>query len=294
MKTVKKYFKHKIEKVLVINKIITLGRFSLDKDFNADEETHDFWETVYISRGSIFCTVGEQQLILNEGDILFHRPNERHALHGDSVNASDVWVVTFECRSESVQLFDRKKFKLTNEQRSLLYDIISEGEKTFDILTPDPYAKKIELLDSPPLGGLQLIKNYLELFLIKLLRTLTETPDGNSVFLPEKEFESKLTEDVKKILTDNICNSLSIEDICKQLHYSRSYIFKMFRRSTGKSIMEYFIYLKTEKAKSLLLNDLTVSEISKLLSFDTPNYFTKTFKRVTGMTPTEYRKKLKA
>ena len=56
-------------------------------------------------------------------------------------------------------------------------------------------------------------------------------------------------------------------------------------------IIDYYINLKIEKAKELLReNELSVKEISEKLSFDTPNYFTKTFKRVTTLTPLEYKK----
>ena len=55
--------------------------------------------------------------------------------------------------------------------------------------------------------------------------------------------------------------------------------------------MEYYIGLKINKAKELLTNsDFTVKEIAEKLCFDTPNYFTKTFKRIVGYTPTQYKK----
>ena len=55
--------------------------------------------------------------------------------------------------------------------------------------------------------------------------------------------------------------------------------------------MSYFTHLKIERAKRLLReSDLSVSRISELFAFDTPNYFTKTFKRLTGYTPLQYKK----
>ena len=55
--------------------------------------------------------------------------------------------------------------------------------------------------------------------------------------------------------------------------------------------MAYFTKLKVQKAKELLREtDISVSSISDQLSFDTPNYFSKTFKRFTGYTPSTYRK----
>ena len=82
-----------------------------------------------------------------------------------------------------------------------------------------------------------------------------------------------------------------MEDICSEIYYSKTYIFKQFKKNTGYSIMEYYNKLKIEKAKQLLLEtEMSIREISEKLSFDTPNYFSKTFKRLCGVTPSAYKK----
>ena len=84
---------------------------------------------------------------------------------------------------------------------------------------------------------------------------------------------------------------LTIDEICETVGYSRAYVFREFKGATGKSIMEYFTSLKIEKAKQLLReNELSVKEIADALAFDTPNYFSKTFKQLTGQTPSSYKK----
>ena len=56
--------------------------------------------------------------------------------------------------------------------------------------------------------------------------------------------------------------------------------------------MEYYLALKIEKAKQLLReNELSVRAIAERLAFNEPNYFTKTSKRITGMTPTAYKRR---
>ena len=67
---------------------------------------------------------------------------------------------------------------------------------------------------------------------------------------------------------------------------------RLFKKETGLSIMEYYTILKIEKDKDLLRDkELSVREISDILSFSEPNYFTKTFKRITGFTPSAYRQR---
>jgi YesN/AraC family two-component response regulator len=56
--------------------------------------------------------------------------------------------------------------------------------------------------------------------------------------------------------------------------------------------MEYYAELKNKTAKKLLReNELSIKEISEKLCFDTPNYFSKTFKKLNGLTPTQYKKR---
>jgi quercetin dioxygenase-like cupin family protein len=76
----KKYFYHKIENLLLVNKIVTLHRFSFDKDFCSVGESHNFWEIVFAERESLVCMADGREIILEEGEVLFHKPNEHHVL----------------------------------------------------------------------------------------------------------------------------------------------------------------------------------------------------------------------
>ena len=93
-----------------------------------------------------------------------------------------------------------------------------------------------------------------------------------------------------QILKNNLYGRLSISDISKTISYSKAYVFRQFKAATGKSVMEYFTDLKVSAAKEFIKeNVLTIKEISDKLSFDSPNYFTKTFKKYAQKTPKQYR-----
>ena len=171
------------------------------------------------------------------------------------------------------------------------FSIIEESKRTFDLPVSDPDLKKMKLLDSPALGGQQLIKNYLELLLINLMRNETEQNSSDAVFISRERFDELISDRVIKYMRDHICEKLSVEDVCSILHYNRSYVFRQFKKTTGSSLMAYFTKMKIQKAKEMLReSDLSVAAISDSLSFDDPNYFSKTFKKVTGYTPSTYRK----
>lgn len=149
----------------------------------------------------------------------------------------------------------------------------------------------VKLLDNPTLGGQQLIKNYLEIFLISLMRSLSETARGTETFLRGDETSPHSIVGVIKILEDEVEGKVTIGEICAIAGYSRAYLFKEFKLATGKTIMEYYRELKINRAKKLLRReDLSVKQIAEALSFDTANYFVKTFKRLTGVTPLAYKK----
>ena len=287
----KKYYKHKIENLIVISKIITIHYFEFDKNFCADTESHDFWELVYAHKGDIICYTDGKEELLREGEALFHKPNESHSLRADGKRAPNVFIISFDCKSEAVRFFENKKLHLENELLHSIFAIIDESKRTFDLPFSDPELRKMKLLPSPALGGSQVIKNYLEILLIGMMRQETERAIDSGIFLPQDKFDERISDRVIGYMQEHICESLSIEDICRSIHYNKSYIFKQFKRTTGCSIMAYFSRLKIEKAKAMLRETtMSIGEISSFLSFDTPNYFSKTFKKVTGYTPSTYRK----
>ncbi|MBR4873462.1 MAG: helix-turn-helix transcriptional regulator [Clostridia bacterium] len=288
----KHYFRHKLQNLIVVSKVITIHYFEFDKNFRAEEEAHDFWELVYADRESIICTADDVEIPLMEGEMLLHKPNTRHALYANGKKAPNVCIISFECKSEAMRFFEDRKLRPDKSFVRFLYSIVEEGKRTFDIPFSSPECRRMHLLDKPTLGGEQLIKNYLELLLINLMRSLTETPRGNETFLHESEFGSKPVGEVLRILNEHVEENLSVDEICAAVGYSRAYVFREFKAATGKSVMVYYTALKIERAKRLLREgELSVRQIAERLQFDTPNYFSKTFKRHTGQTPTAYQKR---
>lgn len=288
----KKYFKHKLENLINVSKIVTIHYFEFEKNFKTEGESHDFWEFVYVDKESIVCYADGEKIVLCKGEILFHKPNEFHILAANGKNPPNVFIVSFVCKSDAMKFFENKKISVAKNNAKYIYNILNEGRKTFDIAFSHPDLKKMRLLDAPALGGEQIIKNYLEIFLISLLRSQTEDKGVHNIFLQEKEYTVKQVSDIIALLKKSVYESLTINDILKNSYYGRAYVMRIFKKETGCSIMEYFIKLKTEKAKELLRdNQLSVREISDKLSFNEPNYFSKIFKKITGFTPSAYRRR---
>ena len=121
--------------------------------------------------------------------------------------------------------------------------------------------------------------------------TKTEKENTDTVFLPCGKANEHFSNLVIDFMKENLHRKISVEQICKALNYNKSCVFDKFKKATDTTVMAYFMRLKVEKAKKLLREtDLSVTQIADALAFDTPNYFSKTFKRFTGYTPSTYRK----
>ena len=287
----KKYYKHKIENLLLISEIIMIHYLEFDRNFQSEREAHDFWELVYADRGDIICEADGKEMILHEGEIRFHKPGELHSFRANGEQKPSVCVICFTCKSEAIRFFEDKCIPVNKKWLRFMYGIIEESERTFGALDGKPTAKKMDLLDAPSLGGKQLIKNYLELFLINLMREETEKEYSDAVFLSPEQYEERVPSRVIEYLSDHVCDHVEISEICEAIHYNKSYLFKQFKKATGQSVMAYFMQLKVKEAKKLLRStNMSVAQIADALGFDTPNYFTKSFKRICGKTPLEYRK----
>ena len=85
--------------------------------------------------------------------------------------------------------------------------------------------------------------------------------------------------------------AITLDALCKALGYSASYLEKIFREETGKTITAYIAWLRCRQAAELLADtELSVSNISSYVGYPDNNYFVKVFKREYRMTPTAYRK----
>lgn len=83
---------------------------------------------------------------------------------------------------------------------------------------------------------------------------------------------------------------LSIEKTAFDLSVSTTTVRKAVLQQTGRMYKEQIIYLRIEYAKELLMQDYSVSEVCRMVGYGNDSYFIKTFKKMTGVTPSAYRK----
>lgn len=93
-------------------------------------------------------------------------------------------------------------------------------------------------------------------------------------------------------IENNFDKELSLDEVSQVVNVSPYYFSKLFKEEKGENFVEYLTRLRMEKAKLLLATtDKSMKEICKEIGYADPNYFSRNFKKYTGMTPTEYANK---
>lgn len=105
----------------------------------------------------------------------------------------------------------------------------------------------------------------------------------------EDQSESTVTK-AKKYIQENFANEISLDDVSRAVNVSPYYFSKLFKEEVGVNFIEYLTELRIEKAKELLRDDtLPVREVSALAGYPDQNYFSRIFKKQTGLTPRQFR-----
>lgn len=108
----------------------------------------------------------------------------------------------------------------------------------------------------------------------------------------KKEFLDGVNTAIEQLMDEN---RLSVIQLACHLNMQPQHLRRIMRSITGKSSAEYIAEQRVKYAQQLLIkyDMLTITDISDMCGFDEPTHFTRFFKRLTGMTPVEFRKREK-
>ncbi|MBD2683401.1 MULTISPECIES: response regulator transcription factor [Nostoc] len=91
-------------------------------------------------------------------------------------------------------------------------------------------------------------------------------------------------------IQDNLTQELTLERLANEVSMTSDYFARLFKLSTGKSVHQYVIHQRVERAKHLLRqSDLTIAEIALECGFANPSHLALHFKRIVGVTPKQFR-----
>jgi AraC family transcriptional regulator len=185
------------------------------------------------------------------------------------------------------------------EQRLRLGAEMLTGGKSFELLDrvgfDDPSAARIlELLgreaSNPDPSSTLFVEQALDLLCLQLVR-------GHSSFqaLPDPEPPRGLAQwQVRKVtgyMHEHLAEEIGLDELSGLLGLSRFYFCTAFRLATGKTPHDWLRHQRIEQARKLLSEPyLSVTDVGMAVGYGTPSAFTASFRKLTGVTPTEYRR----
>ncbi|MGE7612932.1 response regulator transcription factor [Paenibacillus sp. NPDC101420] len=100
---------------------------------------------------------------------------------------------------------------------------------------------------------------------------------------------------ITEILQKNVENKITLDRLAQEVNMNVNYLCRVFKQDTGRSIVQYMNELKINKAIELLkLPDTRIKEVASQVGIDDPFYFNRVFKKIVGLSPSDFRKKLLA
>ncbi len=244
------------------------------------DEIYPFWQLFFVSRGSMSIIRDGKEEVASEGQIIFREPDVPSTIVYPDGCELYMGLIDFFCPNNEMSFFTKGAITLTSREKGIISNIIKEASSFYnegksDTLWPE------------------LVSSELEAFLIRVYGRLRG-------ILPSYPYDEKsnsknnVSDTVNKInsiLEERRFSNISVEEIASILNETPNVLMKRYKKEMHEGIMEHFLNLKLQTAIQLILSsNMNFTEISELMGFSSVNYFSKFFKKRTGMTPTEYSK----
>lgn len=258
-------------------KIELLGLATFPPNSSGIAHDHPFWELVYISRDvpAPFTFIVEDMVMdCSHSTLFLLPPNKTHEFINHSESGVQNLYVGFSFKLEPythirhdlplILSDDDTEVKII---KALFNEIAahttSEAKQIF-------IRKRIDILRS-------------------LLHVISLIVEDEAEYQPNQLIRSVMcTEKVIKYIKNNLNKHISINDIANQLYFSPSYLGQIFRQVTGTTIKNYHHQMRMEYAYELIrAGKHSISEVAQLLGFESVAYFSRRFKAMYGISPSQ-------
>lgn len=244
------------------------------------EEIYPFWQLFYVNRGHMAIERDGVRHTVNAGELLLRPPGCRSTMYYPETGTLYMGLIDFMTEDDTILALGDTPIPLEEKEREQMEALLTEAAGFFR---------------DPPENPLwqSLISSALENLLIRLYGRRTGIFPASGMQAPKdtRKSRSETVERVDLILEERRFSSITVDELAAILGESPNALMKRYRRETRESIIEHFLDLKLETAKQFIATgEMNFTEIAELLGFSSVGYFSKFFKKRTGMTPSEYAK----
>ena len=233
-------------------------------------ESHPMAELLYVDKGRLHSVADGQDLLLEQGDLVLYAPEQWHMQYADPEQAPSMVTIGFWARGMRWDGLCNRKFRPGRETVNLLQQIMKaqerdDADRIFSLLT------------------------------LVLLDLQENTPNG------EKQSagagvsgENTIIRKAQQYVQAHIEERLTVPLVAEKIGVSASYLTALFHKHMELSPGEYIRRIKLDRSKQLIREgQLNFTQISESLQYSTVHHFSRQFKQMFGLTPTEYAKSVR-
>lgn len=255
---------------------------------------HEAIQLCLVTKGSVRVNIHRREYLLHEGEGCFIHTNILHMIRPESdpdstyicINAAPQWIGGGErnilFRKYISPTIDTPHFRGMVLRPNILWEkeILHNIQQIYDADCVKPFGYEWDIM----------------IALQKIWRSLILSAENNTQPTPSsKESGDLRLKDLLSFLHNNYAEKITLEQITSVIHLCPGECCRFFKRNMGKTIFQYLTEYRIEQS----LHDLTqtanpISEIAYKHGFSSTSHYIDRFKKHTGTTPLEYRKKAKS
>lgn len=251
---------------------------------------HTEYEIIYIKESTGTRFIGNNISKYEAGDILFIGSNLPHFMKSDDIYHSE--DPHLRVKGTIIQFEKEFMYYAINHYPHFIKikNLFQESQRGL-YFARGRYRKLQDLLEKIPFeNGLNQLFVFLE-----ILKEMSEIDNkqiiSSSDFVNETIYDTTRIDKIISYLNKNYTRNVSLEEIASFAAMNASAFCRYFKSKTGKSFKNYIIDMRIGYAcKLLMMEDISVSQLSSKCGFETLSHFNKTFKKNTGHVPSQYRK----
>ena len=234
------------------------------------------YQLLYIASGKAHFYFSGKEEILSAGHMVLYRPKEEQRYYYYGAEQPEIYWVHFTGNNVKNIL---RKYGIADDVHTIFTGTSLEYKRI--------YISMIQELQMCKNDYEELLVHYFSELLIMIHRIIVEKPKKKNVVLMQE------MDQAVQYFQEHYNKPLSIKEYAATHNLSEGWFIQNFKQYTNSTPAQYLLSLRIHNAKVLLEStNYNVTEISNIIGYENPLYFSRIFKKQTGFSPSEYRKKI--
>ncbi len=258
-------------------RLLYAGKLEKSVGWSEKPHSHLFSEIIFIIEGSGTVTVDGAERTVHRGDLVIYNAGTEHC----EQNSADAPMEMY--------FFAIDKFRITNLPENHLlpdnYDCVYPSGTLYPVFR-ELLSSIIDEFRQKDYFYAEISQNIMRTAVMYIFRLIHKHEEKAARLFSGGELETAL-----RYIKENYKAELTLESVARACFLNKYYLSHLFKRFMGVSVGRYILKLRMEEAARLLSDTgMKISEVAARSGFHDPNYFSRAFKKETGLSPLQYRR----